>query len=103
MKTWGGRRRLRIKSKARLIISLLIISIVVILLVLLPLWNRGQAMTPVRWMTYHVATGDTLWEIAKQTLPDGIDIRDYIAQIKEANDLDGALLRAGQQLQIPLR
>jgi len=76
---------------------------VVILVFLSPLWNRGQAMPQVSWTTFEVASGDTLWQIAKQTLPDDTDIRDYIAEIISANDMNGANIKAGQRLLIPIR
>lgn len=76
---------------------------VVILLLLSPLWNRGQAMPLVSWTTVEVASGDTLWQIAKQTQPDDTDIRDYIAEIISANDMNGANIKPGQRLLIPIR
>jgi hypothetical protein len=47
-----------------------------------------------------VMPGDTLWSIARELAPAN-DPREVIAQIRELNDLDGALV-AGQQLLLPL-
>ncbi len=103
MKSWGRRSEIRIKSRVRLIIFLLILALAVLSSVLLPLFNRGQAMEPARFKVYFVAEGDTLWAIAKQTLPDNTDIRDYISEIRQTNDMTGANIKAGQKLMIPIR
>ncbi len=60
-------------------------------------------MEPARFKVYFVAEGDTLWAIAKQTLPDNTDIRDYISEIRQTNDMTGANIKAGQKLMIPIR
>jgi len=103
MKKWGKRSEIRIKSRLRLIICLCVMALAMLLLVLSPLFNRGQAMTPIYFKTYFVAEGDTLWEIAKLTLPDNTDIRDYISEIRKTNELSDANIKTGQKLTIPIR
>ena len=49
-----------------------------------------------------VEKGDTLWDIAKRTLPEKTDIRKYIKEIKAVNSLDTALIREGELLKIPV-
>lgn len=47
-----------------------------------------------------VGQGDTLWDIAERYGPEGGDVRAYIYEIKQLNDLDGALA-AGSRLKLP--
>lgn len=103
MRRWGKRSEIHIKSRLRLVLFLCVMVLAVLLLVLSPLFNRGQAMTQAHFKTYFVAEGDTLWEIAKLTLPDNTDIRDYISEIRKTNYLNDANIRAGQKLMIPVR
>jgi LysM repeat protein len=48
-----------------------------------------------------VATGDTLWGIAKQNAPDGQDIREYVYRLQKVNKLKSSVLHAGQTLILP--
>jgi len=103
MKSFDRRSEIHIKSRFRFVIFLIVLTFIVLLLALLPHFNRGQAMEPAQLKMYFVAAGDTLWEIAEQTLPDNTDIRDYISEIRQTNDLTGANIKAGQKLMIPIR
>lgn len=51
--------------------------------------------------TVTVSSGDTLWSIAAGVTAPGDDVRDVMVQIAEMNDLQGGVLLAGQQLEIP--
>lgn len=48
---------------------------------------------------YVVSQGDTLWDIAKEYCPSNMDIRDYIYDIKERNDISGTI-HNGQVLEV---
>lgn len=50
-----------------------------------------------------VDCGDTLWSIAKEHKPDGKDIREFIHELSEFNQIDNASILAGQTLYIPLQ
>ncbi|MFV0633221.1 LysM peptidoglycan-binding domain-containing protein [Demequina sp.] len=56
---------------------------------------------PAVFDTYTVASGDTLWSIASAITPDGIDVRDVIADIQVLNAKLGAGLQAGEQIYLP--
>ncbi len=50
--------------------------------------------------SYIVHEGDTLWDIADEYCPDGVDKRDYIDDIVTRNRLDGAMIYAGQEIEV---
>lgn len=51
--------------------------------------------------TVMIEQGDTLWSIAARHVPDRLDIRSYIVDIKQMNHLDDSLIQAGQIIVIP--
>ena len=59
---------------------------------------RGEDHFP---QTIIVEEGDTLWTLAERYLPDKIDIRTYIQQIKKHKQLEGSLAYPGQLLELP--
>ncbi len=50
---------------------------------------------------YEVRRGDTLWQIATERYDESVDPRAVVFAIREANELDGALLQPGQTLTLP--
>ena len=82
--------------------ALSIISITVIV-VLLFLSSAVQATGQVtETAEYRVKPGDTLWQIAQTHGPDNTDTRRIVAVIEKLNQIDGAILQAGQIIEIPL-
>lgn len=64
----------------------------------------SEAAAPGARPAQHVVTveqGDSLWDLAQRVAPDD-DPRDVVAQIRELNDLPGAVLVPGQQLVLPV-
>ncbi len=51
--------------------------------------------------SYQVQSGDTLWQIAAEEYDDSLDLRAIVYEIRQANELDGALLQPGQTLTLP--
>jgi len=49
-----------------------------------------------------VSYGDTLWEIAQEYNYNNIDTSKFIAQVKAVNNLNGKILKAGDNLLIPV-
>ena len=62
----------------------------------------GAPTAPVPVDTYTVSTGETLWEIAAAYTAPHHDVRDTVGALIELNGLDGAALRAGEQILVPL-
>ena len=48
-----------------------------------------------------VEKGDTLWSIAEEYKPDGIEIREYIYEISKSNGIDNSPLSIGQTIYVP--
>lgn len=48
-----------------------------------------------------VAPGDTLWDIAADRAPRGVDLRYAIYQLRELNGLTSANLQVGRRIQLP--
>lgn len=91
-----------IKSIFRFSIFITLALIILISLLSAFLMKGKAAEAPDHYFSWQVKAGDTLWSIAKKSLPEGRDIRDYISEIKEVNQLQTANIMVGHQLQIPI-
>ena len=86
-----------VRLRALFIIS---ITVVVVLLLLASAGNASGEVTDT--YDYRVKSGDTLWEIAAEHGPDGVDRRRIVAVIEKINDLETSGLQAGQVIEIPV-
>lgn len=48
-----------------------------------------------------VEAGDTLWSIAKEHKPEGIEIGEYIYEISKSNGIGNSPIYAGQTIYVP--
>ena len=55
-----------------------------------------------KYQSIFVNSGDTLWSIAEKYGSDSIDIRDYIYNIREINNLDSSNLYENTTILIPV-
>ena len=95
-RTWHIRSGWRLSFFITLVLTLLLSTMSFFLF-------RGNAMdTSSHCLVWDVEEGDTLWTIASAYLPPGRDIRDYVDEIKERNQLRTPNIAAGQQLLIPV-
>ncbi|MDO5108073.1 MAG: LysM peptidoglycan-binding domain-containing protein [Coriobacteriaceae bacterium] len=62
-------------------------------------FEESLSAYPTTTVTVH--TGDSLWEIAEDHAPEGMDTATAIRWIEQANGLDSALIMAGQVLIVP--
>ena len=94
------RRRLRIRSKKRLTVFLLII-LLALLLIFIPKIGTSQ----VNYKPYTVGYGDTYWDIAKQIQAQGYkpraDIRSIVFEIVTESGIPAHELKAGDTIYIP--
>lgn len=93
---------IRIKSKLRLTIAIMILILLIISILSFFLLKGKAHEAPSYYLNWSVSKGDTLWAIAKSTLPEGRDIRDYITEIRHWNELNTSNIIEGQLLEIPI-
>ncbi len=72
-----------------------------VLLLTLVFFSSGGAANTETFETITVQTGDTLWGIAKNHLPPRMDIREYIYEIKKANNITGSIIYPGEEIKLP--
>lgn len=61
-----------------------------------------ESGTPTPTQSVVVGPGDTLWDIAADAAPAGVEVREVMEQIQHLNALEGGSLEAGQTLRVPL-
>jgi hypothetical protein len=96
-----GKRRIIVKSKLKFCIFITVVIVFCVLFISSAL-NRGNAANNITWIAVDIVEGDTLWGIAKRTLPSRMDIREYIREIREVNNLESCNIKVGQRLYIPV-
>lgn len=60
-----------------------------------------SSLANVAQATITVKTGDSLWDIAQERVPSGMDVETTVRWIQESNNLESSLIVAGQQLIVP--
>lgn len=90
----------------RTTVPLLIGVMILVFLVIQPRIFGAVAMQQVEGDTDYievlVAPGDTVWGLAREYGPDGVDVRRMIYQIRDANGLETFVIHPGQVLIIPI-
>ena len=86
-----------IKSKFKFIRS-----ITIIVFLLLTVFGKSIAETneEAEILSYTVCKGDTLWNIAQEYRTDNKDIRQYIYELKQLNNMLNSKIYEGQKLKI---
>ena len=97
------RKRYRIKNRIRFA-SFIVISLLLVCTIFNTAlgFNDALALSEQQYIEIQVESGDTLWTIADEYMPDDIDIREAVYMICETNDVDANTLYAGQTLSIPV-
>ena len=95
-------KRYRIKSKARFITFIVMITFMIIGgISFLTGSDESTATTVDEYTTYTVGYGDTLWGIADQFKDDDTDVRKAVFVISKTNDIKAEDLQPGMELLIP--
>lgn len=68
--------------------------------------NKTSSFVETKYKTFHVSSGETLWEIAKiesanNSYYEDKDIRYIVKDIKNINNMNSSNLYEGQELMIP--
>lgn len=93
------RRRKALRKKAYIVAAIVMIATLLTCSMLIA-FASNVSDAPISYATVEVASGDTLWSIAKENCPDS-DPRDIIRDICEINGIDQHTIYAGMILQIP--
>ena len=98
--------QLRLTRRGRAVVFLLALIAVLAFSVMLGGGSvaTSEKGTPAPTETIVVGQGDTLWAISSDIAAETgeQDVRDVMAQIEDLNGLESGMLRAGQELRIPL-
>ena len=86
---------MKIVNRRRFITS---ISIMIILII--SIFNCVSAIRTVEYQEYTVIQGDTLWSIASENKKTGQDIREYIYELREINNMNDCLIYPNQTITI---
>ena len=99
-----GRRKYRIKSRLRFTIFIVILLLMTVTAAnaVLGFYN-ADGLTEQEYMQIQVESGDTLWSIADEYMPDDMDRRESVHIISSANDINASQLYPGQILDIPVQ
>lgn len=95
------KRKFTILSTWRFTLFLSVI-ILILLTAFLLLFNHTDAKNLIQYRSIQVRQGDTLWAIAGNWAPEGMDIREYICKIKKANGMERSDIYAGEELLLPI-
>ena len=88
-------RRLRIVNKARFITSM---TVMIMFLVLI--FSFTSAKENVVYEDYIVTSGETLWTIATENKKADEDIREYIYELQQINNIDDCMIYPNQIIKI---
>ncbi len=88
-------KRLRIVNKARFITSM---TVIIMFLVLI--FSFTSAKENVIYENYTITAGETLWSIASENKKEGQDVREYIYELQEVNNIENCMIYPGQEIKI---
>lgn len=86
---------MKIVNKKRFISVVTILTIVVI-----TLFSKCSATKKVEAEEITVSAGDTLWSIACEYKKSGQDVREYLYNLRELNELNDCIIYPGQVIKI---
>jgi hypothetical protein len=104
--TWDGAdaspARLRLTRRGRVVIAVLAFVLAAAGVVATGSAEAGSPGRGVEVTRHVVERGETLWGLAGTVASPREDLRDVVQEIEQLNDLDGAGLRAGDMLLLPV-
>ena len=70
------------------------------MIILIALLNKCVARKSIKTENYMVSAGDTLWSISCEYKKSGQDVRSYLYELRELNELNDCIIYPGQVLKI---
>lgn len=64
--------------------------------------NNYKEIYKENYIEYYVKSGDSLWNILIEYLPEDYDIREVVYNVKKINDMKTSLIYEGDIIKIPL-
>ena len=64
--------------------------------------NTAASLTVQEYMNLEIMSGDTLWAIAENYMPDHMDIRAAVHELCNINDISASELYAGMTILVPI-
>ena len=102
-KNYRAKKKNSPKTKKSLPVHIMVLIIVIGLLIpgSLILVEKAQSNTLEKYNKVQIASGDTLWKLARKHVTEKQDIRKFIYEIREINNLETAQIYPGQTIMIP--
>ncbi len=99
--------RLELTRRGRAVRTLLVLAVLLVLAATAMIFSGAPSALAdwvggPQYVSVTVQPGDTLWGYARTYAPDGVDPRDYVLQVQQANDLSTTRVTAGTQLDLPV-
>ena len=89
------------KLKKEIIKSIFLIMVYVIFtLILFCIVPKKDSDKVYTTSSYIVSSGETLWSIGTENLPEGMSIQEYIYELRKLNNIDDCIIYPGQEIQI---
>ena len=96
-------KRMRIKSKFRFTVFMVIMILCVFTAVgQITGFNIASSSSMNQYNCVEVKSGDTLWNIASTYKPDNKDVREVVYDICTVNDMQADDLTTGQKILVPV-
>ena len=98
-------RKIELQRKRRraAIIAAVVLAVIVIAAACASKSDNSVEAETNTYIEYCVSPGDTLWDIAKEHSNNNVDLRDFIREIEEKNQLTDTFIYSGDTLLIPAR
>ena len=95
--------RYQVKSKLRFTVFLIALFVIIVSSFSFIFISGISASNSVsQYQCVEVQAGDTVWALAKKHRPKNMDIRKFIGEINELNDLSGKTIEAGDMILMPV-
>lgn len=94
-------KKYRIVNKFRFY-SFVVSLFIVIFIICYSFIADAQGLSDVNIEAVYIESGDTLWSICRRFVDNKTDIRKYIDEVIEYNNLKSAILKPGQLIYVPV-